>query len=245
MNTTPTNTQESGNHILEVVRTADGSDTVFHPSLNQHYHSTFGAVQESEHIFLDAGFRHAYQKFLSKGLADNHSFNILEIGFGTGLNALMTLLEAEKLRFQVNYTSVELYPLPEDVWRNLNYSGLFHIAGLQDIFASIHQAAWNEAFAVSQYFNLKKAESTIETYRPVASHFHLVYFDAFGPDTQPALWSEAIFANLFASLLPGGVLTTYSVKGTVVRALRSVGFQTEKLPGPPGKRHILRAIKNF
>ncbi len=200
-------------------------------------------MQESQHIFIQNGLLRTIEKFHS-GKGNGAEFlNILEIGFGTGLNALLTHAEAEKHEINVCYTAIEPFPLEESYWRALNYPHLFGSVGYSHLFAKLHLANWNEPVEISPYFTLHKIHSTLEAYFPATDLFDLIYFDAFGPDAQPELWTNQIFHNLYIGLSPGGILVTYSVKGTVVRALRLSGFHTEKLPGPPGKRHILRAIK--
>ena len=228
---------------LEVTKTADGSDTIFRGDLDQHYHSTFGALQESNHIFIENGLRFAVQKNRTDGGITTSSLNILEIGFGTGLNALLTCLETENLGVQVHYTSIEPVPLEENLWRRLNYPQLYTDPGPAGIYQNLHLATWDTPVEISHRFTLFKVRKKLQDYLPVNNSFNLVFFDAFGPDAQPELWTEQIFTTIFNALTPGGILVTYSVKGIVVRALRSAGFLTEKLPGPPGKRHILRAIK--
>lgn len=228
---------------LEITRTADGSDTLYHPGLNQHFHSTFGAMEESLHIFIRAGLLH-YLEMVNINQPGNHrSLRILEVGFGTGLNALLTQVEAEKQRIKVHYTAIEAFPLEDCYWRLLNYSGLVGSGDSNEVFRHIHLATWDAPGNISPFFTLLKVHKTLESFIPGETAFDLVFFDAFGPDAQPEVWTEELFRKLYKGLAPGGVLVTYSVKGTVVRALSSAGFCTEKLPGPLGKRHILRAIK--
>lgn len=143
----------------------------------------------------------------------------------------------------VYYTAIEAFPLEEVYWRELNYPTLADAADRSELFAKIHMAAWNEPVKLTPQFTLHKINGTIEAHVPPGGFYNLVYFDAFGPDAQPELWTEPVFRNLGMGISPGGILVTYSVKGIVVRALHAAGFDTEKLPGPPGKRHILRAIK--
>ncbi|MDP1621932.1 MAG: tRNA (5-methylaminomethyl-2-thiouridine)(34)-methyltransferase MnmD [Bacteroidales bacterium] len=230
---------------LQIFRTADGSDTLFDKDVSQHYHSTFGAVQESRHIFIEQGFLHAAGKFLSLSRDKRVDLKVLEIGFGTGLNALLTQAEAEKHEISVHYTAIEAYPLTQSYWRSLNYAQVSGSVYCSHVFAKLHLAAWHNPVEISTCFTLHKIKVDLVEYRPEAGSFDLIYFDAFGPDVQPELWTERIFRNLGNIMSTGGILVTYSVKGTVVRALQSAGFQTEKKPGPPGKRHILRASKSF
>lgn len=200
-------------------------------------------MQESQHIFIETGLLHIIENFDAQRSNQAVVLNILEVGFGTGLNALLTLMEAEKRGIKIHYTTLEAFPLDENCWRALNYPQLFGSVDYSRVFAKIHLANWDEPSTISSNFNLHKIHMTLEAYRPSPGLYNLVYFDAFGPDAQPELWTGDIFNNLFTGMSDGGILVTYSVKGTVVRALRSAGFQTEKLPGPPGKRHILRAVK--
>ncbi len=170
-------------------------------------------------------------------------FQVLEIGFGTGLNALLTCLEAENTGNCVVYTTLEPFPLPEAVAVSLNYPEILGLAETRDFFGRIHAASWNIAVEITPRFTIKKCKCGISDWIPDQSEYDLVYFDAFSPDACPELWSPDVFGSLAAVMREGGLLVTYSVKGTVVRALKDAGFDTEKLPGPVGKRHILRAIR--
>ncbi len=200
-------------------------------------------MQESLHIFVETGLRHTLEKVFSDKANRDGGLHILEAGFGTGLNALMTFIEAEKQGVEIHYTAIEAFPLDENFWKPLNYPKLFGSIDYSQMFTRIHQASWNQSVVISPFFTIHKMHVPIETYLPRDGVFNLIYFDAFAPDAQPELWTEEVFRNLITGLVPGGVLVTYSVKGDVVRALRAAGFQTEKLPGPPGKRHILRATR--
>ena len=228
---------------IEVVKTSDGSDTLFLRDLNQHYHSTFGAVGESMHIFIRAGLLNFLEKRLNVKTNQANPVRILEVGFGTGLNALLTQVEAEKLSIPIHYSAVEAYPLDEEQWAVLNYPTLAVCGEKPNIFQMIHKSGWNIPEKISDHFILEKLQTKLESFVPPENSYDLVYFDAFGPEAQPELWTEEIFHNLARGLIPGGMLVTYSVKGTIVRALKAAGFHTEKLPGPAGKRHILRAVK--
>jgi len=229
--------------VLEVIRTADGSDTLFQRDLNQHYHSTFGAIQESRHIFIENGFKHAIKEMHPGTGNMAEILSILEIGFGTGLNALLTQAGAEKHGVRVHYTALELFPLKKTYWEALNYPYLAGECDYSQVFPKLHSAKWDKPQEISPHFMLHKVHDTLEAFLPAAGTFDLVYFDAFGPDAQPELWTADIFRTLCKGMSARGILVTYSVKGTVVRALRSAGFRAEKLAGPPGKRHILRAVK--
>ncbi|MEI7500181.1 MAG: tRNA (5-methylaminomethyl-2-thiouridine)(34)-methyltransferase MnmD [Bacteroidota bacterium] len=228
---------------LQITKTSDGSDTLFNQDLNQHYHSTYGAVRESQHIFIESGFLHSIEIFNSVSGNKTDCLNIIEIGFGTGLNALLTQAEAEKHFLKVHYTAIEAFPVCESYWQALNYPQMIGSFDHSKVFTKLHQANWNEAVEISPHFTLHKILCTLESYQNTEDEYDLVYFDAFGPDVQPELWTEEVFIKIYKIMVRDGVFVTYSVKGTVVRALRSAGFTIEKLPGPPGKRHILRAIK--
>jgi tRNA U34 5-methylaminomethyl-2-thiouridine-forming methyltransferase MnmC len=211
--------------------TEDGSHTLYLPEMDEHYHSVHGAVQESRHVFISAGFE----------ACQSQSPRIFEVGFGTGLNALLTAIEAEKSKRKVAYTSVELYPLlPEQAGR-LNYGTMLDADSL---FADLHDAAWNEWYSISPWFDLKKVETDFSVMQMPENEYDLIYFDAFAPNKQEDLWKPEIFDRLFHSLKPGGVFVTYCAKGVVRRMLQSSGFLVERLPGPPGKHEMLRGKKS-
>ena len=220
----------------ELIITGDGSHTLYVPHLNEHYHSTFGAINESLHVFIESGFLKAASLF--------DEIRILEIGFGTGLNALLTWIEAERIPKKVSYTALEAYPLDMEVWSRLNYPDCFCTFSYQKIYQRLHETDWQRNEFISPFFSIQKIKQRIEEYIPESDKFNLVYFDAFGPDIQPELWTEEIFRKIYLSLKKGGILVTYSVKGSVRRALKSSGFSVEKIPGPTGKREITRAIRN-
>lgn len=220
---------------VEFKITGDGSHTLYVPELGEHYHSVFGAIAESRHIFLDAGFKHINRPF--------ETIEILEIGLGTGLNALLTFIESEAGRCQVKYTTIELNPLKEDIYSLLNYADLLNYRDSWKIFSLLHQSAWNEPVHLTSFFSFYKIKASLQDYQPEKEAFDLVYFDAFGPDVQPEMWTKEVFDKMAFGLKKHGVLVTYSTKGTVKRNLSGAGFSLEKLPGPRGKREILRAIK--
>ena len=223
-----------------IEKTEDGSATLFVPELNEHYHSVKGARTESRHIFIDMGL---------KASAVEHP-QIVEIGFGTGLNALLTLEAAEEEQRDVHYTGIELYPLSWEEVRILGYSD-------NPLFETIHTTPWEEESIISPYFTLQKVQADVRkvfndkgsvvngytTYPLLKAD--IVYFDAFAPEKQPEMWDEQLFRSIYVHMNVGGILTTYCAKGTIRRLLQTVGFQVERLPGPPGgKREILRATKN-
>ncbi len=215
--------------------TADGSHTLFVPELNEHYHSTNGALQESQLVFIENGLH-----YLPECLKE---INVLEVGFGTGLNALLTVLEAKKQKQKINYVAIEPRPVDPVLAASLNYASVIGGTEAAGYFKKLHASAWSHPEFLSDYFILSKIEARLEDISLKDNQFHLVYFDAFGPDVQPELWTQEIFTILFNCLKPEGVLVTYSCKGTVKRALMAAGFTIEKLPGPAGKREVLRAMK--
>jgi tRNA U34 5-methylaminomethyl-2-thiouridine-forming methyltransferase MnmC len=218
--------------MAEIVRTEDGSDTLYVPGLDEHYHSVHGAIQESEHIFIGAGFQ-----FLKA-----NPLRILEIGFGTGLNALLTCINAERLERKVNYSSIEKYPLQPEVTASLNYPDTLK-GDSRRLFELIHGCKWNSFVQITDNFTLHKIEGDLLSLK-IEGTFDLVYFDAFGPDKQPEMWSDDIFSRIGEATCRDGILVTYSVKGSVQRSLKRSGFTIALLPGPPGKRQILRAVKS-
>lgn len=227
----------------------DGSHTIYVPSLDEHYHSSYGAISESLHIFIGAGLQEVIPVVIERSPESApRSMKLLEIGFGTGLNAILTMLETEDREIEVDYTAIEKYPVEQEHISALNYPELletrnpsasrFETHSMR--FGEIHNSEWGEYEMLSGCFNLRKIEVDIVDMK-LDEQYDLVYFDAFAPDIQPQLWSEEVFKNIFDHMRPGGVLVTYSVKGVVKRAMQKAGFEIEKLPGPAGKRQILRA----
>jgi len=216
----------------EIIITSDGSTTIQLPDWNEQYHSKHGAIQEAYHVFLDTGFFKI----------DLQEIAILEIGFGTGLNAFITFLEAKKLHKKVNYVGVEAYPVSAEEIQELNYVSELKALEFQSIFDEMHQASWEKEHSVSEDFQLLKRKQFFQDIQDIAA-FDLIYFDAFGAQNQPELWTEEIFLKMYKAIKKQGVLVTYSAKGSVRRAMQAVGFSVERLPGPPGKREMLRATK--
>jgi len=211
----------------EIILTKDGSHSVSIPEMNVTYHSIHGAVQESMHVFIHAGF-HYIQDIFPTG-----AVRILEIGFGTGLNALLTLQEATSLQRPVHYTSLELFPLEKEQALQLNYTD-------QQYFTTLHTSNWEEDVQLSPFFTLHKKRTSLLDFSSEPA-FHLVYFDAFAPAAQPELWTKEVFEKLRKALFPSGALVTYCSKGDVRRAMQAAGFKVEKIAGPPGKREMVRA----
>lgn len=205
------------------------------------YHSTFGALQESRHIFIDKGWKPlASGRDLSDGHAPGEPVRVFELGLGTGLNALLTLLQAETMRLPVYYEAVEAYPLEAALFEALDYCTQLGRPDLQSKFLQLHTNAWETAISISPYFTFYKSRNKWPEHE-LRQAAELVYYDAFDPIVQPELWSAAAFGRLSRQLAPGALLLTYCSKGIVRRALQEAGFQVEKLPGPPGKKEIVRA----
>lgn len=217
----------------ELIKTKDGSHSLFVPELNEIYHSTNGAIQESNHIFIDTALKQIDKKEIS----------IFEVGFGTGLNALLTLDFGNKNNISINYYTIEKFPVNPKILNQLNYVELIN-QQLERDFIRMHQVDWNATFEINPNFILTKYKKDLLDFTP-EFNYDIIYFDAFAPDIHPLLWSRNIFQTLFDHLNPGGVFTTYSAKGEVKRNLQAVGFDVKRIPGPPGKREITRAIKPF
>ncbi|NEM96106.1 tRNA (5-methylaminomethyl-2-thiouridine)(34)-methyltransferase MnmD [Pontibacter burrus] len=220
---------------LEIRQTKDGSNTLYVPELNEHYHSVHGAMQESQHVFIKHGLEHA--------LEQKPDVKILEVGFGTGLNAILTFPFALAQKAFVQYDTLEKYPLTQDVVEQLHFEKFILNPELFDYYKQMHAAPWNEPVDLIPYFTLQKIHETLEEFCPPDAYYDVVYFDAFAPEKQPELWTEEVFAKLYRAVRPGGVLVTYCAKGSFKRALKAAGFIVEALPGPPGKREMTRGIR--
>ena len=217
---------------MKLEKTADGSYTLYVPELDEHYHSVKGALTESQHIFIDMGLKHSSVP----------NPRILEIGFGTGLNAFLSLITADEMGKNVHFTTIERYPLSEEIIRQLDYPSIIN-RGHEDDYFAIHQAPWEEDVKLTPCFTLHKIEGDFTHYR-FEDGYDIIYFDAFAPEKQPEMWEQSLFDSLYTVLNEGGILTTYCAKGIVRRMLQAAGFTVERLQGPPGgKREILRATK--
>jgi tRNA U34 5-methylaminomethyl-2-thiouridine-forming methyltransferase MnmC len=215
----------------KIVLTGDGSHSIGIPELNITYHSVHGAIQESRHVFIEAGLNYVLSN------STFQSLRIFEMGLGTGLNVLLTAIEAERNKISIQYTTVEQFPLrPEEV-HLLNYA---QVLGNVEFFHKIHDSKWNEPVRINEHFTLEKLETDLLNFSS-SPHFDLIYYDAFAPNAQPELWTKEIFEKLFSMIEPGGVVVTYCSKGDVRRAMIAAGFKVEKLKGPPGKREMSRA----
>ncbi len=212
--------------------TGDGSHTLYLPELGEHYHSTHGALQESLHVFVKGGFDHAARK---EGL-----LRVLEVGFGTGLNALLTLARAAEGDTKVAYEALEPFPLKEAEWTDLNLPQLLENGRFADAFARMHQAADQVMTTIHAGFRFHRHITTLQEAVLPPNRYHVVYHDAFAPQYQPEMWTVEVFKKLYAAMVPGGVLATYCAKGSVKRAMRAAGFVLSHPEGPPGKREMTR-----
>jgi tRNA U34 5-methylaminomethyl-2-thiouridine-forming methyltransferase MnmC len=215
---------------LELLYTKDGSPTILNTELDVTYHSRHGAIAESMHIFIANGLKHALETF--KG-----DLKILEIGFGTGLNALLTLMECEVQKVRVDFVSIERYPLSFEIYSQLNYN-----TGQEKFLQFLHEAEWEKKTQVSEYFSLTKHKANAMDFEG-ENEFHCIYFDAFAPSAEHELWQKQMFEKLFRMMKPGGNLVTFCAKGSVKRTMKECGFRVERLPGAPGKREMTRAVR--
>lgn len=214
--------------------TADGSHTIQIDELNVTYHSKHGAIQESRHVFIDAGISYLHQ------VQQINEYQILEMGFGTGLNALLTAIFSDQMNVYVNYHSIEAFPLTAEEIGMLNYGTLLQQIS---VFSQIHAAPWNTGTPIHPKFELYKHHCTLNSFNHL-EQFNIIYYDAFAPTAQPELWTVEIFEKLYHLLKPEGILVTYCSKGVVRRAMEAAGFRITKLQGPRGKREMVRAFRD-
>lgn len=219
----------------KLILTGDGSHTISMPELNVTYHSIHGAIQESKHVFIEAGLKSLLP-------VEGTALNVFEMGFGTGLNALLTIIESERLQRKIYYETVEQFPVDTGEVRSLNYCEQLDREDLQPIFEQLHSCEWEKKVNITENFGFNKSRTNLLNLE-TSETFELIYFDAFAPNTQPELWTNEIFEKMFAMLEPGGILVTYCSKGDVRRAMQAAGFIVEKLPGPRGKREMTRALR--
>lgn len=216
----------------EIITTSDGSVTIYLPEMKETYHSRFGAIQEAYHVFIKNGLT----------LTEGQPVSILEIGFGTGLNAFIAYLESLKTKQHINYTGVEAYPVAPEEALKLNYVQQLSADTQQEVFNLMHSSDWEKPVLVNDMFSLLKRKQRFEEITD-ENLYDVIYFDAFGYHAQPELWSVEIFAKMYNALKANGILVTYACRTVIKKAMQEVGFETEKLPGPPGKREMLRAFK--
>ena len=212
-----------------MIMTEDGSHSLFVEDLGETYHSKHGAKQESVFIYINNGFQYITKDTLS----------VLEVGFGTALNAWLTYKCAVEQRKKVSYTGVEAFPLQKEEWSMLNYAASDEE---QKMLTALHEAEWEKEVVLHPFFHLKKMKIEWEEFS-TQERYDLIYYDAFGYDFQPEMWSKKLMETLYTILEPGGVMITYACKGVIIRTLKEVGFEVSKLDGPPGKRQITRAVK--
>lgn len=221
----------------KLVITADGSQSIADSRTGETFHSINGAITESQLVFISNGLE------FFRIQNPIQQLDVLEIGFGTGLNAWLSLLKATDWKQQIAYTALEAFPLDISLTEKLNYFESAEMQFDKQDFLSLHLSDWEKPVQLTAYFQLTKINQDLLEFSAKASSFDVIYFDAFSPNVQPELWTEEIFSRLYLSLKSGGVLVTYSARGDVKNALRSVGFIVKRLPGPPGKRHVIRALK--
>jgi len=225
----------------KIITTSDGSKTIQIEDWNEQYHSIHGALQEANHVFIKHGLLFFLESYRPSLDSPSGATNILEIGFGTGLNAFLTLIKSEALKQHIEYVGIEAYPVEAFEIEQLNYIELISPAHKVE-FEKLHDVTWEEQHRIASHFQIEKQQKFFKDII-IENSFDIIYFDAFGARVQPDLWTEDIFAIMFRALKNNGVLVTYSAKGSVRRAMEAVGFMVERLPGPPGKREMLRAQK--
>ena len=214
----------------QLIITNDGSHSIFNPKIKECYHSRHGAIVEAEHVFIRNGF----------SAINKSKINILEIGFGTGLNALLTYQKAVQKSIKVNYHAIEPYPVKKENYKNLNFADLIGLE--KEKLLILHSSVWQKKNEISCYFSLTKDHTTSQDYNTNLK-FDIIYFDAFSPEKQPELWSDIIFKKMYSLLKKDGFLVTYCAKGAVKRTMKKIGFEVVVLDGPPGKRQMTRGNK--
>jgi len=218
-----------------IITTADGSKTIQIEEWNEQYHSVHGAIQEAKHVFIKHGLL-----FFKEMHPKTQPIHILEIGFGTGLNAYLTLLQSSETQTKIQYVGVEAFPVIAEEINQLNY--VEELKTDAKLFSKLHDTSWETEQDITGDFKLTKQKKEFKNIKDTNT-YNIIYFDAFGARVQPELWTETIFQKMYDALQVDGVLVTYAAKGSVRRAMQAVGFKVEKLPGPPGKREMLRGTK--
>lgn len=215
-------------HRMKIITTGDGSNTLEHDTIGELYHSDRGAVGESIHVFIGNGLL----------ASDKKAITVFEVGFGTGLNCLLSLEAAQRHNLAISYHAIELYPITAETAKELNYT-------TDERFIELHTTPWGEQQWITPFFSLTKHRCSLTEFdfSPFREHFDVIYHDAFAPDIQPEMWSEAVFKSLYQASAPNAIITTYTAKGDVRRAMSSAGYRVEKLAGALGKRHQLRGVK--
>lgn len=221
---------------VSIINTHDGSHSLFHSEINETYHSIHGALQESRHVFIEHGLHYLQNKFGRKALS------VFEVGFGTGLNALLAAEFAEKHHIAIHYCAIETFPLSWEVAAQLNYVRLLEWGDAKEVFKKIHLSDWDTEDHITKFFSLQKIKGSVHDYI-IPAKYDCIFFDAFAPEKQPEMWTRDVLAKATDALNDGGVLVTYCAKGQLRRDLASLNLKVEKLPGPPGKREMTRATK--
>lgn len=218
--------------VLSITKTGDGSDTLYSTEFSAHYHSTHGAIQESNHVFIDAGLAYCRDQY-------HTPIKVLEIGFGTGLNAFLSLQFSNANAISIDYHTIEAYPVTFDIVESLNYTKdpILHKA-----FLKLHRLSWNATYSIDSHFIFHKSLGLFEKVE-LFEDYSVIFFDAFAPGCQPHLWEASFLQRICDKLRPGGILVTYCAQGAFKRTLKSIGMQVDGIPGPPGKREMTRAIK--
>lgn len=224
--------------MLDIISTEDGSHSLINHQLDETYHSRHGAVQESVHVFIQHGLNY----FLENHPTD--TIRILEVGFGTGLNALLTLHKSQSKNQSIEYTSLEAFPVAEHLVMQLNYPELIALADGRGLFQKLHASPWNAIEKITSYFHLKKIEGRIQELGLPKNYFDIIFFDAFAPNKQPDMWELSVLSKVFDAMKSNAVFVTYCAKGQLKRDLKSLGLLVESLLGPPGKREMIRARKS-
>ena len=222
---------------IKIIQTKDGSHSLLNAALNETYHSTHGAIQESNHVFIKNGLIFFLQQ------NQTNEVSILEVGFGTGLNALLTLKESIAQKLKINYTSLETFPISTELVNQLNYPQQIQLAESEKLFQHLHLTSWNESTAITSDFILEKRKGKIQEMNLGERKYDLVFYDAFAPAKQPEMWQLPVLEKVVHSLTPNGAFVTYCAQGQLKRNLKSLGMVVESLPGPPGKREMVRAMK--
>jgi tRNA U34 5-methylaminomethyl-2-thiouridine-forming methyltransferase MnmC len=220
---------------IEVITTKDGSSSLYLPHINETYHSTHGALTESQYIYIDKGINYLVER-------GETALNIFEVGFGTGLNAILTYIYWNKhSNIKVNYTTIEKFPLSDGVVNQLSFAGITDNDEVSEIFSQLHNLEWSVRKEINKGFTFIKYQQDIESFKG-NKHYNIIYYDAFAPSRQPEMWELHILEKVKSLLTPNGVLITYCAQGQFKRNLKQLGFELDSLRGPQGKTEITRAI---
>lgn len=220
---------------IKIITTEDGSHSLYNATLNETYHSFHGAIQESRHVFVKNGLD--YHKGIKKNI------NVFEVGFGTGLNALLTAEWAQLHETYVTYETIEAFPIRMEQVSQLNYTSLVKVDNAQEWFNTLHEAPWNELHKITNFFSFKKIHESLKEHLLPFENYDIIFFDAFAPNKQSEMWEMDILSKIYQSMKPNGAFVTYCAQGQLKRNLKSLGLTVETLPGPPGKKEMVRGVK--